>query len=289
MKHIEKRIKLIAILLILLTLAACSFTDSSSGLLSVHVLDVGQADSILILTPNQRSILIDAGEASNAAAIVSYLKKSGVEKIDILVGTHPHSDHIGGLSQVIEEFEIGSFYMPAKLHTTATFEKLLLTAEKKEIKINTAKKGIVLSLDDDLQLNFLSPISDDYDNLNDWSAVLRLRYKDKTFLFTGDAEALLENELIQEYGGPYLKSDYLKVPHHGSSTSSTQTFLDAVSPDIAVFSLGRNNSYGFPHKEVLGRYEEAGILFYRTDLQGTIVVESDGKEIWSSLKPINLK
>ncbi len=289
MKNTRKYIKPIAIILILLTLTACFPTDASNGLLSVHVLDVGQADSILIITPNQRSILIDAGEAANGDAVVSYLKKNGIDKIDLLVGTHPHADHIGGLSQVIEAFEIGAFYMPAKLHTTATFEELLLAADKKGLSINAAKAGIELSLDDGVQITFLSPIRDDYDNLNDWSAVLKLKYKDKTFLFTGDAEAPVEKELIQEYGSAFLESDYLKVPHHGSSTSSTQELLAAVKPDVAVFSLGKNNTYGFPHREVLERYEEEDILIYRTDLQGTIVVESDGKEIWSNLRPVNLK
>jgi len=287
MKSIFKKAKL-CILITILLLTACWSQIQLTGL-SVHVLDVDQADSILIITPNQKTVLIDAGEATHGQEVVKYLKRYGIDKIDILVGTHPHSDHIGGLPEVIRQFEIGAFYMPPKLHTTATFEKVLMAADNKGLRITTAKRGIDIALDEDISLSFLSPISDAYDNLNNWSAVIRLQYKRKVFLFTGDAEGLLEEELIKNTEADYLKANFLKVPHHGSKTSSTEGFLAAVAPEVAVISLGRGNTYGFPHKEVMERYEKRNILLYRTDQQGTIVIESDGFEIWSSQKPVNYK
>ena len=287
MKSIFKKAKL-CVLIIILLLTACSSQSEIRGL-SVHVLDVNQADSILIVTPNRKTVLIDAGEATNGLEVVKYLKSYGIDKIDILVGTHPHADHIGGLPEVIRQFEIGAFYMPAKLHTTATFEKVLLAADNKGLRITEAKKGIDINLDNDITLSFLAPIGDDYDNLNNWSAVIRLQFKNKVFLFTGDAEALIEEELIKSNEADYLRANFLKVPHHGSKTSSTEGFLNIVSPEVAVISLGRGNTYGFPHKEVMERYERRNILLYRTDQQGTVIIESDGSEIWSSQKPLNFK
>jgi competence protein ComEC len=204
-----------------------------------------------------------------------------------LIGTHPHADHIGGIPEVIESFRIGNFFMPARLHTTDSYERVLEAAAKKGLTINTAKRGIQLTLDENLHIQFLSPISDDYDSLNNWSAVLRIEYIDKVFLFTGDAEALLEKEIIESYAPAFLKANFLKVAHHGSNSSTTQQFLDIVDPEIAVMSLGKDNPYGFPHSEVIDRLSKAGIAIYRTDLQGNIVVKSDGNEIWSYQKPLS--
>ena len=283
------KVKMFFIVLIIVSILTSCSTVTTSTNLSIHVLDVAQADSILIITPNQKTLLIDAGEATHGEAVVKYLKGKGVNRIDILVGTHPHSDHIGGLPEVIRQLEIGDFYMPAKLHTTATFEKVLLAAENKGLMINSAKKGIEIQLDDDIKVQFLSPITNKYDDLNNWSAVIRLQYKDKVFLFTGDAEALLEKELLQNNNASFLKANYLKVPHHGSSSSSSNDFLDVVDPEVAVISVGKDNTYGHPTKEVVNRYEKRDISLYRTDLQGTIIIESDGNVIWSKQKPLNSK
>lgn len=276
---------LLSILIILLTITACTENTSNFNL-SIHVIDVGQGDSILIVTPNQRTILIDAGDNIYGDDVVQYIKKQGIKRIDALIGTHPHADHIGGLPEVIDSLEIGSFYMTAKLHTTRAFEEVLEATDKKGLTITTAKKGVKLQLDEDVNIEFLSPIGDSYDDLNNWSAVLRLEYKKKAFLFTGDAEALLEKEIIEVNDASLLKANFLKVAHHGSNSSTSQEFLDIVAPEVAVISLGKDNPYGFPHRELLERLKVSDISIYRTDLQGDIVVESDGIEIWSYQKPI---
>lgn len=276
----------ISILIVLLAITGCT-TNTPSLNLSIHAIDVGQGESILIVTPNQKTILIDAGEPSYGQEVVRYIKRQGINKIDVLIGTHPHADHIGGLPEVIESFEIGDFFMPAKLHTTRTFERVLEATDKKGLTITTAKKGVELSLDEDINIRFLAPIGEGYDSLNNWSAVVRMEFKDKVFLFTGDAEALLEREIIEGNEATFLKANYLKVAHHGSNSSTIQEFLDIIDPEVAIISLGKDNPYGFPHREVIERLKELDIAIYRTDLQGNIVVESDGKEIWSYQKPTN--
>lgn len=270
--------------LILSMLIGC---DQASDVLTIHMIDVGQGESILISTPNNKTILIDAGEASQGKKVKSYLLKHGIDKIDLLIGTHPHTDHIGGLPEIINNFEVKKIIMPKKLHTSATFEKLLTAIESKKLTINSPKPNSIIEFDRDIKLHFLGPIRDYGDNLNLWSVVFRLDYKNKSFLFTGDMEHEAEMDLINTYSMDDLGANVLNVGHHGSDSSTTQQFLDCVNPEIALISLGSNNPYNHPHEEVITRLVQSEVLIYRTDLQQTVVIYSDGESIWSHQAPVN--
>jgi len=286
-KH--KFVSLLIFLLFVVCLMLTAFENQFSGLLSIHMIDVGQGQSILIVTPNNKTILIDAGEQSEGRRVKAYLIKNQIKKIDLLIGTHPHSDHIGGLPEIINRFEVDKIVMSKKFHTSVTFEKLLNTIESKGLTVSTPKLNNFIEFDEDIKLHFLGPIKDYGDNLNLWSIVFRLDYKDKSFLFTGDTEIESEIDLIDTYGKQYLETNVLNVGHHGSNTSTSDQFLYYTSPEIALISLGSNNSYGHPHKEVIDRLEQANACIYRTDLDGSIVLLSDGIEIWSNQAPFNQK
>ncbi|MEG6566986.1 ComEC/Rec2 family competence protein [Thermoanaerobacterium saccharolyticum] len=256
---------------------------SEDGLLKVHFIDVEQGDSIFIESPDGKTMLIDAGVPEMGKKVVEYIKSLGVTKIDILVGTHPHEDHIGGMDRVIESFEIGRFYMPRVTANTKTFEYVLNTAKNKGLKIDVAKAGVTLDLGPSVSAKMIAPNSSKYDDLNEYSAVIKLAYKSTSFLFTGDAGAESEKEMIER--GYDLKSDVLKVGHHGSSTSTTASFLDDVSPKYAVISCGKGNDYGHPHSSTLKKLRNRNIPVYRTDECGTIIASSDGQNISFNVKP----
>ena len=242
--------------------------------LTVHFIDVGQADAILIELPNGQNMLIDGGNAGNANSILSYIRQRRITTIDYLVATHPHADHIGGLPAIINAMNIGEVFMPRVSHTTQTFERLLTAIQNKGLQINTARAGVnVLSIPG-LQIDFVAPVRDDYRNLNDWSAVTRIIFGNTGFLFTGDAEALSESHITAD-----ISVDVLQVGHHGSNTSTSQRFLDRVSPRAGVISVGANNSYGHPSDVVLSRLNNLGVYVLRTDLHGTIIFTSDGTDI----------
>ncbi|WP_176762071.1 ComEC/Rec2 family competence protein [Natronincola ferrireducens] len=280
----NKLINLLLIIIVIGLLTGC-FLREDEGVLSLHFIDVGQGDSILIKTPNDKTLLIDGGEPSAGKNVTSYLRKNKVKKIDILIATHPHADHIGGLVDVVNNFPIDKFYMPKKAHTSKTYEKLLQTVKDNNLKVTAATNDIVVELDEDIILYFLGPMKDYGDNLNMWSVILKMDYKDKSFLFTGDLEYLGEKDLIQEYPRSFLQAQVLKVGHHGSNTSTCGEFLEVVNPKVAVISAGSNNPYGHPHQEVLEGLTKFPVAIYRTDKQGTIVIKSDGHRIWSHLEP----
>lgn len=243
--------------------------------LEVHFLDVGQADSILVKAPGG-VMLIDAGNNADADDVVSYLKNQGVSKIDVLVGTHPHEDHIGGLDAVIDTFDVSKIYMPKASTTTKTFEDVLLAIQRKGLKVTTPTAGSSFDLGS-ANCTILAPNSDTYDDLNDYSIVLKMEYGQTSFLFTGDAETASEQEMLQKKYD--LKADVLKVGHHGSSSSTSPAFLKAVSPKHAVISVGKNNQYGHPDSVILNRLSVYGAEIYRTDESGTIIAISDGESI----------
>ena len=280
-KFIQKAVTVIVIIVALLS--AYYFDENKttketieiqSGLLSVHFVDVGQADGIFISLPNGKTMVIDAGTNISADNFVSYLKRTAAEKIDYVIGTHPHEDHIGGLDRVIDEFDVGEIYMPYASNDTESFEDVLLAVQNKGKKVKTAKSGVVILDEEDLKCEFIAPVSDWYEELNNYSAVVKLTYKDNTFLFMGDAEKIVEEELSGN-----LRADVLKVGHHGSSSSTTNGFLKRVQPEIAVISVGEDNDYSHPKKSVLDRLERFGCEIYRTDYDGDIVVTSDGEKI----------
>jgi len=241
--------------------------------LTVHFIDVGQADSILILLPNGENMLIDGGESRNANDIMMYMHSHDVASIDYLVASHPHADHIGGLPAIIDTFDIVNIYMPRVSHTTVTFERLLTSIQNKGLQIDEAKTGVnILSLPE-LTVDIIAPARDDYKDHNDHSAVIKLTYGTTSFLFMGDAEGTSESHITED-----VSSDVLKVGHHGSKTSTTAAFLHNVSPSYAVICVGKN-SYGHPTDEVLSRLDNANVEVYRTDMVGTIVFTSDGESI----------
>lgn len=249
--------------------------------LKVHFIDVGQGDCILIEDGNS-AMLIDAGNPQNGPDIVSYIKKLGISKLDFVIATHPHADHIGGMADVINAFDIGKLIMPKVEHTTRTFENLLLTIRNKGLKITAPVPGTEYRLGN-TSFTILAPNSSSYKNLNDYSVVVRLTYGSTSFLFTGDAEQTSEKEILAK--GYNIKSDVLKVGHHGSKTSTTTRFLDAVSPRYAVICVGANNQYGHPAPETLSKLAERGIKVYRIDEAGTIIATSDGKSISFNKQP----
>ena len=240
--------------------------------LKVSFLDVGQADSILIQF-NEESMLIDAGNNNDGENIVKYLKNQNIEKFKYVVGTHAHEDHIGGIDNVILNFDVEHFYMPNVLTTTKTFEDVLDALNTKNVIFETPNINDELSLGD-AKITVLY-VNDDSSNLNNTSIVLKLVYKDISFLFMGDAESDVEPKILNAD----LKSNILKVGHHGSSTSSSDKFISKVNPDYAIISVGKNNSYNHPTKKVLNTLNKYEIKTLRTDELGTIIFTSDGTSV----------
>lgn len=239
-----------------------------------HYIDVGQGDSIFIELPNEESMLIDAGEKDAGLKVVDYIKTLGYNKIDYLIGTHPHADHIGGMKEVVNSFDIGLIYMPKVTTNTSTYINLLKAIDNKSLKIKTAKAGVNIIDNEDLKINIIAPNKDKYEELNNYSAVIKLTYKDINYLYMADAEKISEDEIKTD-----VKADVIKVGHHGSNSSSSQSFIKKVNPSIAVIQVGKDNSYGHPKQTILDRYNKIGTKIYRTDLNGNIVISTDGKEI----------
>ena len=247
------------------------FSEDINEELEVYFLDVGQADSILIRNKD-KNMLIDAGNNNDGDYLVSYFKSIGIEKFDYVVGTHAHEDHIGGMDNIIDNFEIGKFYMPDKITTTKTFRDVLDALERKQIKFNVPEIGDELSFGD-VNIGVIYVSSDD--ELNDTSIVLKLVYKDISMLFMGDASTKVEEKILLQD----LKSDVLKVGHHGSIYSTSEDFIKGVEPKISIIEVGKNNNYGHPRYEVIERLKNIGSKVYRTDEDGTIKVSSDGEKL----------
>lgn len=274
----------ILVLFILVSLSACTIevdilnSDNDDGILKVHFIDTGQSDSVFIKTPSGKTMLIDAGNNQDGDMIINYIKRQGVSKIDFIVGTHPHADHLGGMDEVIEYFDIGAILMPKVTANTNTFKNVLLAVKNKGLKITSAHGGMAFPLDDDIQIHIFAPNSSSYESLNNYSIVLKLTYKNASFLFTGDAEKISEEEMLQNKNYD-LSADVLKVAHHGSSTGTSKEFLSAVSAKYAIICVGQDNPYGHPHKETLDNLFHHGVDVYTTADNGNIVITSDGKEI----------
>lgn len=268
--------KIFQALLLLCIVTVSTFCHALTPL-TVHFLDVGQADCILIQSPAGQNMLIDAGNKTDAGTIMTYLKRQGVKRLEVVVGTHPHADHIGSMDQIIAGFAIGRVYLPKVSTNTRTFADLLTAVKNKGLKVSTARAGMEIPLDPALKLSVLGPNSDAYSDLNDYSAVIKLTYNRVSFLFTGDAEKNSEAEMIQ--AGADLKADVLKVGHHGSSSSTTLPFLIKVAPRYAVISYGADNTYGHPSPAILDRLAGRQITVYHTARDGTIVMTSDGQTI----------
>lgn len=255
----------------------------------VDILDIGQGDAILIRTPANKTILIDAGDGS--VNVPKLLTGLGVESLDLVIATHPHADHIGGMDEVIDAFPIRNFIDNGLPHTTRTYEGVMSRVEAKAIAYRSGLVGTSFKLDDGAVLDVLfptgTPLKDTRSDLNSNSVVTRLTHGKDCFLFTGDSEAPTERALVAAGLG---QCDVLKVAHHGSNHSSTPEFLAAVAPEIAVISVGTGNRYGHPGEETMDRLEHTGAAIYRTDLNGQITLLSDGKKITVETKgPSRLK
>jgi competence protein ComEC len=247
--------------------------------LTVHFIDVGQGDSELIVY-GKKAMLIDAGETEYGETVVSYLHNLGITKLEYIIATHPHSDHIGGLAEVIENFEVGKIITPKlpeeMTPTTRVYERFIDAVAAKGYKLTAASAGDKFKLGG-VDFIVLSPDKNaDFSDLNDYSVVIRLVYKDSSWLFTGDAEKPAEEAMV--LSGEDLRSDILKVGHHGSGNSSTEEFLAAVEPRWAVIEVGAGNSYNHPTDEAVKRIEAYAKIF-RTDNDGTIIFETDGEVI----------
>lgn len=249
--------------------------------LSVHYIDVGQGDAILI-QQGENAMLIDAGGNSNGPQVVSYIKGQGITRLEYVIGTHPHEDHIGGLDNVINSFEIGKVILPDIIHTTKTFEDVLVAIQSKGLKITKAVAGNTYTLGS-AAVEIVGPISFSKDDLNNASVVCRIDYGSNSFLFTGDAEKESESKI--QAAGYDISADVLKVGHHGSDTSSSEAFLVKVQPKHAVIMVGTGNTYGHPTAATLERLGGLGVNVYRTDLSGTIVITSDGSNISVNKSP----
>lgn len=247
---------------------------SNSDTLKVYITDVGQADSILIRDGNY-NMLIDAGNNSDGEKLVKYYKELGITSFKYVFASHPHEDHIGGMDDIINNFDIENFYMPDKLSTTKTFEDMLDALERKNLKYIVPKVNDKLSLNNS-NIDVIYVGSDESD-INDSSIVLKLNYFSNSFLFTGDLGSNKEKEILNS--GANIKADVLKVGHHGSSYSTASLFLDKVNPSFAAISVGKNNIYKHPASSTLEKLNKRGIKVYRTDLDGTILFESNGKDI----------
>ncbi|WZL73883.1 ComEC/Rec2 family competence protein [Clostridiaceae bacterium 35-E11] len=281
-KNSLQGILLILTLFITILLGACSKHEETSSTpqsvkeeLEVHFIDVGQADSILVRNKDA-FILIDAGNNEDETLVVDYLKKQKVKKLDYVIGTHPHEDHIGGLDAVINEFDLSTIYMPKVSHTSKTYKDVLIAIKNKKLKIEVPTVGTKFQVGD-AEGMILAPNANAYEDLNNYSIVIKLTHGDNTFLFTGDAEKISEEEMMNKRFD--LSADVLKLGHHGSHSSTTPKFLDRVNPQYAVIMVGKENDYKHPHKEVMDQLKDKGIKVYRTDQNGTIVITSDKKSL----------
>ncbi|MBS5733417.1 MAG: MBL fold metallo-hydrolase [Clostridiales bacterium] len=241
--------------------------------LTISYLNVGQGDCIFICLPNGETMLIDAGTASYGNHIVQYIKDSGNDTLNYVIITHPHADHIGGMSAVLKAFQIEQIYMPSVSTNTKTYQTLLQTIYEKNLTIQPAHAGMVLFEEENLRGELLAPMDTNPHNLNNASIVLRLSYYSYDFLFMGDAEQEVETQILAEHTN--VSADIIKIGHHGSDTSSSVSFLKAVDPDVAVISVGEDNAYDHPSPNVLTRLQELQIDIWRTDEKGTIVVTCD--------------
>lgn len=245
--------------------------------LIVYFIDTGQSDCVLLETPNGSFILIDSGDNGDEDIIRKFLNNKKVKEIECAIFTHPHADHIGGAYEIVNEYATKRVLMPDVSADTATYKKFIDEVSAQEIPLNHIEVGYSFVIDT-VAFNVFSPKAEGYGSkLNEYSIVCRVDYGDTSFLFTGDAE--IKNEMEMLDGGFDLDVDVLKVGHHGSSTSSSLVFLKAVTPEYAVILCGTNNKYGHPHDETLSKLEEVSATIYRTDINGTITITTDGKTI----------
>ena len=281
---IRDAVSLVCVLTVLVLFLYSKFTSrdipaySAENTLTVFFIDVGQGDCELILCGGH-CVLVDAGEAEYGAKVVSVLRNLGVESLDCVVATHPHADHIGGLIEVLEYFKVGELLTPRltenNIPTTRVYERFLEAARQSGARTVPAVPGDEREYGE-IRFTVLAPLADEAADLNDMSAVLRLRYGGVSFLFTADAGKEAEDAMLD--AGCELSADVLKVPHHGSKAANSERFLTAVSPRVAVVECGDGTEY-HPHRDTMSRLTALGAEVYRTDMDGTVAVTTDGVNI----------
>lgn len=249
--------------------------------MEVHFIDVGQGDAILVKADGH-NMLIDAGGNDDEKDIVAYLKGQQIKKLDYVIATHPHEDHIGGLDKVIGSFSIKTFLMPEKENTTKTFEDVLDALIKKNMSVTAPVTGKKYTLGN-ASFTIIAPNGTYGDTLNNWSIGIKLINGSNSFILCGDAETEAEQDILE--GEIDLKADVLKISHHGSNSATNAEFLDAIDPEYAVVSCGEDNKYGHPAKDTLQKVKDRDIALFRTDKQGTVIAKSDGTKIKWSCKP----
>lgn len=245
--------------------------------LIISYMDVGQGDAAYIKV-NGNDILIDAGPRSNSKELLEQLKAKNIDDFELVIATHPHEDHIGGMVDVFKEYEVKAFYSPKITHTTKTYENLVKAVKDEGLKTKELKGGMVIDLGEGAKFEVFTPQKSEYEELNDYSPIMKLSFGDTSYLFTGDAEKLAEEEALAKYKTS-LDSDVIKFGHHGSSSSSSNAFIEAVSPKYGIISCAKDNKYGHPHRETLDIIKKYNIKTFRTDTDGEIILTSDGKSI----------
>ena len=247
----------------------------AEGEIAVHFLDVGQGDSIFAELPDGKTMLIDAAERDCGAGIADFIRDRGYERIDYLVVTHPHADHIGSMEFIVRRFEIGEVWLPNVAANTLMFERLMDAIREKQLTVREGRAGETVFSSGGCRAQVLAPAVIDEEELNNCSIVMRLDYGETSFLFTGDAQ----EEELGSIADDKVSADVLKVSHHGSVNGNPEDFLQRSAPQIAVISCGRNNDYGHPHRGTLERLEALRCRVYRTDCDGTVTVRSDGRKL----------
>lgn len=250
--------------------------SQENSALTVKVLDIGQGDAILIRAAGQ-TVLVDTGDIGTRDKMISYIKKEGITTIDKVIITHPHADHLGGMPGILENFKVGQVYDSGQTATTALYRQYLSLIKNKNIPFSVVTPGTEILIANDIKLKILAPQKPflTESEINNNSIVAKLIYNKFSMLLTGDAEKESEERMIKTYAAD-LKSTVLKSGHHGSNTSSSTSFLKAVGAEAAIISLGVNNDYHHPHPSTLKKYEQAKLKVYRTDLDGTVTIHSDG-------------
>ena len=251
--------------------------------LKVYFIDVGQADSILIKISNDENILIDGGNNADGNYLVKYLTSIGVEHIDTIVATHPHEDHIGGLDTIMDNIPTDKIYLPyikdADIPTTKTYKEFLESIYKNELIVCESKNNEYIYDVGDVKLQIISPDDITTGELNDYSIVTRLQFYNNSFLFTGDASTNINDYIMNNYDKDFLNIDVLKVGHHGSRTSTDDKWLKTLTPEYGIIMCGECNEYSHPHKEILDLLNYNNVNVLRTDIDGTIIITSDGNNI----------
>ncbi|MFH0988124.1 MAG: ComEC/Rec2 family competence protein [Parcubacteria group bacterium] len=259
---------------------------SSDGKLKIFYLDVGQGDAILIETPYGQTILIDGGPNNKVINELGGVMPFWDKHIDMMILTHPHADHLVGLVEVLRRYDVKRVYYTGVAYSTAEYTTWLNEIAQRKLPLYIVKEYSEVDLGADLKLEFVYPLKDlsgkNVPDINNSSIVCLLIYKNEQFIFTGDLQEAGEADLVEADKGDErydLKSDVLKVGHHGSHTSTSDIFLSAVHPGISVISVGANNTFGHPHLRTVKRLERANVEILRTDQLGTIEIESDGNSV----------